>query len=89
MKRIDKLIFGFLFGISFPVLFALMALTIWFYFFQKLNVPYFILAGLIACILTDMVLLKKLINRALDLPNYLTKRVIIKTIQKKQLLVQT
>lgn len=68
MKQIDKLIFGLLFGCSFPILFIMGAITIWFCSFQVSNVLFFVLAGLISGILTDIVFLKKLINNALDLP---------------------
>ena len=71
MKTIDKLLFGLLFGFSFPVFFFMMALTIWYYLFQNFNVLYFVLPGLITGILADAIYLKKLINIALNLPTWI------------------
>jgi hypothetical protein len=70
MKTIDKLLFGLLFGFSFPLFFFLMALTLWYYLFQNFNVLYFVLPGVIAGILIDALYLKKLIFITLNLPTW-------------------
>jgi hypothetical protein len=72
MKPIDKLLFGLLFGFSFPIFFFLIALTLWYYSFQDSNVLYFILAGLITGILIDILYLKKMVRMTLDLPTWIT-----------------
>jgi hypothetical protein len=67
MKPIDKLLFGLIFGASFPLFFFLIALTLY-YFFQDFSVYYFVIPGLIAGILTDILFLKRLVRNTLDLP---------------------
>ena len=68
MKPIDKLLFGLLFGFSFPVLFFLIALTLWFCFFQNYNVLHFVITGLIIGILSDILFLRKLVSITFELP---------------------
>lgn len=70
MKRIDKLILGLIFGSSFPILLFLIAVTIWFYFFQNSNVFYFVFAGLLTGLFIDLIYLKRLIKNGFDLPNW-------------------
>jgi hypothetical protein len=67
MKPIDKLLFGLLFGFSFPLFFFLVA-VLGFYLFQDYNVWYFVITGLIIGILTDILLLRKMLRIALELP---------------------
>lgn len=71
MKPIDKLLFGLLFGFSFPILFFMMALTLWYFSFQDFNVLHFVLLGLITGILIDTLYLKKLVSMTLYLPTWI------------------
>lgn len=71
MKQIDKLLFGLLLGFSFPALFFLIALILWYSLFQDFNVLSFVLSGFIIGLFIDILILKKLINRTLDLPTWI------------------
>jgi hypothetical protein len=70
MKTFDKLLFRLLLGCSFPVLFFLIALTLY-YFFQDLQPLYFVIPGLLIGIIIDILYLKKLVEMALDLPTWI------------------
>jgi len=71
MKLIDKLLFGLLLGFSFPALFFLIALILWYSLFQDFNVLSFVLSGFIIGLFIDALILKKLINRTLDLSTWI------------------
>ena len=68
MNQSDKIIFGFIIGASFPILFSLIAMTVGFYFFKTESLPYFFFAGLLTGLLIDIVYLKRLLNNILDIP---------------------
>jgi len=70
MKPLDKLLFGLLFGLSFPLFFFLIA-VLGFYLFQDYNVYYFVFTGIIIGILTDILLLKKMLRITLELPKWI------------------
>jgi hypothetical protein len=77
MKGIDKLIFGFLFGISFPVSLAMFEKTIGLELQKMFGLGFEVTRGMIiAIILTGGLTL-------IVTQYYLTKRVIINTLQKK------
>jgi len=69
MKPLDKLLFGLIFGASFPLFFFLIALALR-YFFQDVSAYYFVIPGLIAGIITDIIFLKRLVRITLDLPEW-------------------
>jgi hypothetical protein len=69
MKRIDKFIFGIIFGSSFPIFFFLLSVLIWFNFSRDEKIVlYFVSAGISIGLFTDFVILKKLINNRFNLP---------------------
>jgi hypothetical protein len=71
MKRIDKFIFGILFGGSFPVFFFLVSLLIWFNFSRDEKIVlYFVSTGILFGLVTDILILKKLINNRFNLPGW-------------------
>jgi hypothetical protein len=69
MKPIDKLLFGLIYGASFPLFFFLIALALC-YFFQDVPAYYFVIPGLIAGIIMDILFLKRLVQITLDLPEW-------------------
>jgi hypothetical protein len=71
MKKSDKIIFGLILGVVFPVLFSLIAVTIGYYFYKAEKMPYFQATGLIAGIIADILFLRRLISFLFDLPAWL------------------
>jgi hypothetical protein len=69
MKPLDKLLFRLIFGASFPLFFFLISLALC-YFFQDVSAYYFVIPGLIAGIITDIIFLKRLVRITLDLPEW-------------------
>ena len=67
MNRTDKVIFGFIFGASFPILFSLVGLTIGFYFYKEECIKYLFSGGLLTGIIVDILFLKRLIPNIFDL----------------------
>jgi hypothetical protein len=71
MKRLDKLIFGIMIGSAFPIFLFMIALAIWFYFFQNANVLYFVFVGLSTGLLFDLIFLKRLVENKYNLPSWM------------------
>ena len=69
MKPLDKVLFGLIYGASFPLFFFLIALSLC-YFFQDVTAYYFVIPVLIAGIITDIIFLKRLVRITLDLPEW-------------------
>jgi hypothetical protein len=69
MKPLDKLLFGLLFGASFPLFFFLVAITLY-YFFQDIPVYIFIIPGLIAGAIIDILFFKRFVNNTFELPTW-------------------
>jgi hypothetical protein len=68
MKRTDKIIIGVLIGFILPVSVVYFSFTVWFCFFQSFKPFYFAVSGFIIGFVLDLLFLKKLITRALELP---------------------
>lgn len=68
MNRAEQLFFGLILGIIFPVLFFLIAVSIWFFFFQNLNVHYFVLLAVASGFFIDLFYLKNWIRIRFELP---------------------
>jgi hypothetical protein len=69
MNKTDKIIFGLILGTFFPFLLALIGIGVGFYLSKEHGIPYFFAAGLIAGIITDLFLLKRILANLFDL-NY-------------------
>lgn len=67
MQKIDKIIFGTIVGVFFLFLFSWIAIGIGFYVFKEHGMPYLFAAGLIAGIIADLFLLKRLLANLFDL----------------------
>jgi hypothetical protein len=72
-KNIEKLFIGLIIGITFPAIFSLLALTIWFYVDKSENrAPIFLFVGFIIGCLIDLIYLKGWIKRRYELPVWFT-----------------
>ena len=70
MSRTDKLLFGFVFGSVFPILFAFLAVTLWFVISKNESVVFYYLTfGLLTGLVTNRAIQQRLIDRAYDLPD--------------------
>jgi hypothetical protein len=69
MNKTDKIIFGLILGTFFPFLFALIGIGVGFYLSKEHGIPYFFAAGIIAGIIADLFLLKRILANLFDL-NY-------------------
>jgi hypothetical protein len=68
MYKIDKIVFGAILGIMIPAICSMITFLIGFYEFEEKYIPYFFIAGLVAGLVVDILLLKKLLNDLFDLP---------------------
>jgi hypothetical protein len=71
MNKTDKIIFVPIIGVFFPYLFALIAIGIGFYLHNDTGMPYFFATGLIAGIIADLFLFKRLLASLFDLKYWL------------------
>ncbi len=70
MNRTDKLLFGLVFGSVFPILFAFLAVTLWFVISKNESIVLYYLAfGLLIGMVTNRATQQGLIDRAYDLPD--------------------
>jgi hypothetical protein len=69
MNRFEKIFFGILIGGVFPLFLSLLLFIIWFYFdMLEKHAPFYLLAGLLLGLITDIKYLKCLVNKRYDLP---------------------
>ena len=67
MQKIDKILFGTIVGVFFLFLFSWIAIGTGFFFFKEHGMPFVFAAGLIAGIIADLFLLKRLLANLFDL----------------------
>jgi hypothetical protein len=68
VNKTDKVVFGFILGIMFPAVFSLIAVSLGFYFLKETWLPFLFAAGIIAGIIFDFLIIKKLLKDLFDLP---------------------
>jgi len=71
MQKIDKILFGTVAGVFFPFLFTWIAIGLGYYLSKERGMPYFFAAGLATGIITDILLLKRILANLFDLQYWL------------------